>query len=180
MGLMRQLMQTVRLLPLFLLAACGSTTVTTTVLPPHRLQDPICPQAVIIHDAPGDVPPGGHLLARLRVEGGGLGLTDDKIRKRLQVEAAKLGANRVLASEVTTPSTLAALGMTAVTSINTQDRDRMQMEAASDPNRAGQSTAPVPTDPSFYGKGLAYAIFVPDDTLRTNLECPAGGPAARQ
>jgi hypothetical protein len=160
--------------------ACGTTTVTTTVLPPHRLQDPICPQAVIVHDAPGEVPPGGRLLARLRVEGGGLGLTDDKIRKRLQVEAAKLGANRVLATEITTPSTLAALGMTAVTSINTQDRDRIQMEAAAEPNRAGQTTATIPTDPSFYGKGIAYAIFVPDDTLRTNLECPAGGPAARQ
>lgn len=169
------------ILPLLMVtAACGTTTVTTTVLPPHRLQDPICPQAVILHEAPGEVPSGGRLLARLRVEGGGLGLTDDKIRKRLQVEAAKLGANRVLATEITTPSTLAALGMTAATSINTQDRDRQQMEAASDPNRAGQTTATTPTDPSFYGKGLAYAIFVPDDTLRTNLECPQGGPAAKQ
>jgi hypothetical protein len=161
-------------------AGCGTTTVTTTVLPPHRLEDPICPTGVIVHDAPGEVPPGGRLLAKLRVEGGGLGLTDDKIRRRLQVEAAKLGANRVLASEITTPGTLAALGMTAATSINTQDRDRQQMEAASNPNRAGQTTATVPTDPSFYGKGVAYAIFVPDDTLRTNLECPQGGPAAKQ
>ena len=29
-----------------------------------------------------------------------------------------------------------------------------------------------PTDPGFYGRGLAYAIYVPDDTLRTQLECP--------
>ncbi len=175
-------MKPIWMLLLFLLVTtgCGTTTVTTTVLPPHRLQDPICPAAVILHEAPGEVPQGGRLLARLRVEGGGLGLTDDKIRKRLQVEAAKLGANRVLATEITTPSTLEALGMSAVTSINTQDRDRQQMEAASTANRAGETTTRVPTDPSFYGKGLAYAIFVPDDTLRTNLECPQGGPAARQ
>jgi hypothetical protein len=51
------------------------------------------------------------------------------------------------------------------------------MEAATEPNRSGQATAPVPTDPSFYGRGLAYAIFVPEDTLRTNLECPAAAPA---
>ena len=155
---------------------CASTTVTTTVLPPHRLHDPICPSAVIVHDSPGEVPPGGQLLARIRVEGGGLGLTSDKIRKRLQEEAAKLGANRVLAAEITTPSTLAALGMTAAMGINARDREAARMEAASDPNRAGEASMPVPTDPSFYGKGLAYAIFVPDDTLRTNLECPPPQP----
>lgn len=160
-----------------LLLGCGSTNVTTTVLPPHRLYDPICPSAVLVHEAPGEVPPGGRLIARIRVEGGGLGLTNEKIRQRLREEAAKLGANRVLAAEITTPSTLAALGMTAALSINTQDRDAQRMEAATEPNRAGQSTAPVPTDPSFYGKGLAYAIFVPDDTVRTKLECPP--PRAR-
>jgi hypothetical protein len=117
------------------------------------------------------------VLARIRVEGGGLGLTNEKIRKRLREEAAKLGANRVLAAEVTTPGTLAALGMTAATSINTQDRDAQRMEAATQPNRAGEATAQVPTDPSFYGRGLAYAIFVPEDTLRTDLECPAAAPA---
>lgn len=52
-----------------LLTGCGTTTVITTVLPPHRLQAPICPQAVILHDTPGEIPPGGRLLARLRVEG---------------------------------------------------------------------------------------------------------------
>lgn len=163
-----------------LLLGCGTTNVVTTVLPPHRLEKPICPLAVILHDTPGEVPPGGRILARLRLEGGGLGLTNDKIRRRLQEEAAKLGANRVLATEVTTPSTLAALGMTAVTSINTQDRDRIQIEAAANPNRVGQATAAIPTDPSFYGKGLAYAIFIAEDTLRTNIECPAGGPAAKR
>jgi hypothetical protein len=163
--------------PVLAIAGCASTTVTTTVLPPHRLQDPICPTAVIIHEAPGEVPPGGRVLAQIRVEGGGLGLTNEKIRKRLQEEAAKLGANRVLAAEVTTPSTLAALGMTLATSINTQDRDVQRLEAATEPNHAGEATAPVPTDPSFYGRGLAYAIFVPDDTLRTNLECPRTSPA---
>lgn len=162
------------------LVGCASTTVTTTVLPPHRLEDPICPAAVIVHDSPNQVPPGGRLIARIRVEKGSIGLSDDKIRHRLQQEAAKLGANRVLATEITTPSTLAALGMTAATSINTQDRDRQQMEAATQPNRAGQANAPVPTDPTFYGKGLAYAIFIPDDTLRTNIECPRGAtPAPR-
>lgn len=165
-------------LALLFLAGCATTTVTTTVLPPHRLQDPVCPQAVIIHDTPNEVPPGGRLLARIRVEKGSMGLSTDKIRRRLQEEAAKLGANRVLATEITTPSTLAALGMTAATSINTQDRDQQRMEAAAQPNRAGEATAIVPTDPTFYGKGLAYAIFIPDDTLRTNIECPLGGPAA--
>jgi hypothetical protein len=153
-------------------AACGTTNVTTTVLPPHRLENPICPVAVIVHDAPSDVPPGGRILARIRVEGGGLGLSDEKIRKRLKEEAAKLGANRVLATEITTPSTLAALGMTAATSFNTGDRDRIQAEAMSNQQTSTEATKPVPTDPNFYGKGLAFAIFVPDDTLRTNLECP--------
>jgi hypothetical protein len=162
-------------LPLAALLGCSTATVTTTVLPPHRLADPICPTAVIVHDAPGEIPPGGRVLAKIRVEGGGLGLTDEKIRRRLREEAAKLGANRVLAAEVTTPSTLAALGMTAVTSVSAYDRDRQRLEAASEPNRAGESNAPVPTDPSFYGRGIAYAIFVPDDTLRTNLECPRPG-----
>lgn len=154
---------------------CGTTTVTTTVLPPHRLEAPICPVAVILHDAPNEVPPGGRILARLRVEGGGLGLTDEKIRRKLREEAAKLGANRVLATEVTTPSTLAALGMTAATSINTADRDRVQAEAMSNQQTSTEATKPIPTDPSFYGKGLAFAIFIPDDTLRTNLECPRPG-----
>jgi hypothetical protein len=154
---------------------CGTTTVTTTVLPPHRLENPICPVAVIIHDAPNEVPPGGRILARLRVEGGGLGLSDEKIRRKLREEAAKLGANRVLATEITTPSTLAALGMTAATSINTGDRDRVQAEAMSNQQTSTEATKPLPTDPNFYGKGLAYAIFIPDDTLRTNLECPRPG-----
>jgi hypothetical protein len=151
---------------------CATTTVTTTVLPPHRLENPICPLAVIVHDNPGEVPPGGRILARLRVEGGSIGVTGEKIRRRLREEAAKLGANRVLATEVTTPSTLAALGMTVATSVNAQDRDRLQAEALTDQQRTTEATRPVPTDPSFYGRGLAYAIFVPDDTLRTNLECP--------
>ena len=151
---------------------CATTTVTTTVLPPHRLENPICPLAVIVLDSPGEVPPGGRILARLRVEGGSMGVTSDKIRKRLREEAAKLGANLVLATEVTTPSTLAALGMTMATSINSQDRDRLRAEALTDQQRATEATRPVPTDPSFYGRGLAYAIFVPEDTLRTNLECP--------
>jgi hypothetical protein len=152
--------------------ACASTTVTTTVLPPHRLETPICPLAVIVHDAPGEVPPGGRVLARLRVEGGSIGVTNEKIRRKLREEAAKLGANRVLATEITTPSTLAALGMTMATSINAQDRDRIQAEAATDQQRSTDATRPVPTDPGFYGRGIAYAIFIPDDTLRTNLECP--------
>ena len=150
---------------------CATTTVTTTVLPPHRLENPICPLAVIVHDSPGEVPPGGRILARLRVEGGSIGVTSDKIRRRLREEAAKLGANRVLATEVTTPSTLAALGMTMATSINAQERDRMQAEALTNQQRTTEATRPVPTDPSFYGRGLAYAIFIPEDTLHTNLEC---------
>lgn len=174
-------MRSIYLLPIAgLLSACATTTVTTTVLPPHRIEDPICPAAVLVHESPNEVPPGGRLLARIRVEKGSIGLSDEKIRRRLQDEAAKLGANRVLATDITTPSTLAALGMTVATSINTQDRDRLQAEAGQTPNRAGETTASVPTDPNFYGKGLAYAIFVPEDTLRTNLECPQGGPAARK
>jgi len=155
-----------------LTSGCASTTVNTVVLPPHRLEQPICPNAVIIHDVPGDVPRGGRVLAQLRVEGGGLGVTDEKIRQHLREAAAKLGANRVFAAEVTTPSTLAALGMTLATSWNAQERDQQRVEALADPNHNPDASAPPPTDPSFYGKGLAYAIFVPDDTLRTNLECP--------
>jgi hypothetical protein len=150
---------------------CASTTVTTTVLPPHRLENPICPLAVIIADNPGDVPPGGRILARLRVEGGDVRTTGEKIRRRLREEAAKLGANRLLATEITTPGTLAALGMTLATSFNEQVRTDERNDAATHQNQATQASAPVPTDPNFYGKGLAYAIFVPDDTLRTKLEC---------
>ena len=94
------------------------------------------------------------------------------LRRRLREEAAKLGANRVLASEVTTPGTLAALGMTVAQSYNPQQRDQVQSEAMTDQNQATRAAAPPPTDPSFYGRGLAYAIYVPDDTLRTQLECP--------
>ena len=82
---------------------CASTTVTTTVLPPHRLYAPVCPTAVLVHENPGEIPPGGIVLARIRVEGGDMTTTSDKLRRRLREEAAKLGANRVLASEVTTP-----------------------------------------------------------------------------
>jgi len=154
------------------LGGCATTTVTT-VLPPHRLENPICPSAVIVHDQPGDVPPGGRVLARLRVEGGSMAVTGEKIRRRLQREAAKLGANRVLATEITTPGTLAALSMTLATSINASQRDQLQSEALTDQNQTTRANVPPPTDPDFYGRGLAYAIFVPDDTLRTNLECPA-------
>jgi hypothetical protein len=151
---------------------CASVAVTTTVLPPHRLESPICPLAVLVHDDPGEIPPGGRILARLRVEGGSIGVTGEKIRRRLREEAARLGANRVLAAEITTPSTLAALGMTVATSINGLERQQIQGEALTDQQRTTEATRPVPTDPSFYGRGLAYAIFVPEDTLRTRLECP--------
>ena len=161
-------------LPILLTAAlgCASTTVTTTVLPPHRLYAPVCPMAVLVHDTPGEVPAGGVVLARIRVEGGSAATTNEGLRRRLREEAAKLGANRVLASEVTTPGTLAALGMTVAQSYNPQQRDQVQSEAMTDQNQATRAAAPPPTDPSFYGRGLAYAIYVPDDTLRTQLECP--------
>jgi len=152
--------------------ACGSITLTTTILPPHRLADPICPLAVIIAESPNEIPPGGRMIARLRVEGGGAGVTSEKIRKRLREEAAKLGANRVLAVEVTTPSTLSALGMSLVSAWNADQRDKLRNEDLTDQQQTTVTTQPVPTDPSFYGRGLAYAIFIPEDTLRTNLECP--------
>ncbi len=160
-------------IPLLLTVAlgCASTSVTTTVLPPHRLYAPVCPSAVLVHDTPGELPSGGIVLARIRVEGGSPVTTNEKLRRRLQQEAAKLGANRLLASEVTTPGTLAALGMTVAQSYNPQRRDQIQSEAITDQNQSTRATAPLPTDPSFYGRGLAYAIYVPDDTLRTQLEC---------
>lgn len=159
------------------LTACASVTVTTTVLPPHRLERPVCPAAVLVADRPEDIPPGGRLLARLRVNGGDLATTSDKLRRRLQVEADRLGANRVLAVEVTTPGTLAALGMTAATAFRpAPGTPDVRNDRATNPNQATSASAAVPSDPGFYGRGLAYAIFVPDDTLRTNLECPPGAP----
>lgn len=158
------------------LPGCASLEVTTTVLPPHRLEAPVCPSAVIIADSPGELPPGGRVLARLRVEGGDASTTSEKIRRRLQIEAAKLGANRLLASEITTPGTLAALGMTVATSINSQQRTDAQTDAVQHPNQSPQAEAAIPTDPSFFGRGLAYAIFIPDDTVRTKLECPVARP----
>jgi hypothetical protein len=108
----------------------------------------------------------------MRVEGGNAGVSSEKVRRRLREEAARLGANRVLAVEITTPSTLAALGMTLIQSWGPQpDRDKIRNDALTDQQRTTAATAPVPTDPSFYGHGLAYAIFIPYDTLRTNLEC---------
>ena len=154
-----------------LLCGCAGTTVTTTVLPPHRLEDPICPSAVIVNDDPTNVPPGGRLLARLRVEGGGMRVTNEKIRRRLQEAAARLGANRVLAVEVTTPGTLEALGMTLAQGYEGRERERIRNDAMTNQQQTTQATAPVPTDPGFYGRGLAYAIFVPIDTIRTNMEC---------
>ncbi|MDX2122793.1 MAG: hypothetical protein SF070_17250 [Gemmatimonadota bacterium] len=162
---------TLSLLPAVTLG-CASSTVTTTVLPPHRLYAPVCPTAVLVHESPGEIPHGGIVLARIRVEGGDMTTTSEKLRRRLREEAAKLGANRVLASEVTTPGTLAALGMTLAQSYNTQQRDQIQNEAMTDQNQATRAAAPPPTDPGFYGRGLAYAIYVPEDTLRTQLECP--------
>ncbi len=100
-----------------------------------------------------------------------MGVTGEKIRRRLREAAAKLGANRILATEVTTPNTLAALGMTLAQGWNAGDRGQLRNEALEDPQHASEATAPPPTDPNFYGRGLAYAIFIPEDTLRTNLEC---------
>jgi len=151
---------------------CSSATLTTTILPPHRLEDPVCPRAVSVHDDPNDVPPGGRLIAQIRVQGGNASLNSEKIRRRLREKAATLGANRVLAVETTTPSTLAILGMGLVQGWGSQpERDRIRNEALTDQQRTTAATAPVPTDQSFYGRGLAYAIFIPYDTLRTNLEC---------
>jgi hypothetical protein len=153
---------------------CSSATLNTTVLPPHRLEDPICPLAVIVHEDPSDVPPGGRLIAQIRVQGGNAKLSSEKMRRRLRGEAAALGANRVLAVEFTTPSTLATLGMGLVQGWGSQqERDRIRNESLTDQQRTAAATAPVPTDQSFYGRGLAYAIFLPYDTLRTNLECAA-------
>ena len=151
---------------------CSSATLTTTVLPPHRLEEPICPLAVIVHEDPNDVPPGGRLIAQIRVQGGNANLNSEKMRRRLREKAATLGANRVLAVEFTTPSTLATLGMGLVQGYGSQqERDRVRNDALTDQQRTTAATAPVPTDQRFYGRGLAYAIFIPYDTLRTNLEC---------
>ena len=158
-----------------LATGCASVSVTTTVLPPHRLERPVCASAALVPARPEDAPPGGRLLARLRVSGGDLSTTSDELRRRLQAEAGKLGANRVLAVAVTTPGTLAALGMTAATAFRpAPGSPDARNDQATNPNQATSSSAPVPTDPNYYGRGLAYAIFVPDDTLRTNLECPPG------
>lgn len=157
---------------------CGHTMLNTTILPPHRLERPICPEAVLVHDSPTEMPGGGRMLARLRLTGGSMGVTDRKIRRRLQAEAAKLGANRVLATEVTTPGTLEALAMTMVAGAKDGERDKQFKDAAANPQTAARSTIAPPTDQSFYGRGLAYAIYIPEDTLRTNLECPAPAAAA--
>ena len=58
---------------------CASVSVTTTVLPPHRLERPVCASAVLVADRPEDVPAGGRLLARLRVSGGDFSTTSDKL-----------------------------------------------------------------------------------------------------
>jgi len=156
----------------FVVSGCSSATLTTTILPPHRLEDPVCPLAVIVHEDPNDVPPGGRLIAQIRVQGGNANLNSEKMRRRLREKAAALGANRVLAVEFTTPGTLAVLGMGLVQGWGSQqERDRIRNEALTDQQRTTATTAPVPTDQSFYGRGLAYAIFIPYDTLRTNLEC---------
>lgn len=110
------------------------------------------------------------------VEEGDASTTGEKIRRKLREAAARLGANRILATEITTPGTLAALGMTVATSINAQDRTNAQADAMTHQNQATAAAAPIPADPSFYGRGLAYAIFVPEDTLRTKLECAQPQP----
>lgn len=63
-------------------------------------------------------------------------------------------------------------GDTLATSFNTSQRDQLEGEALTDQNETTRANEPPPTDPDFYGRGLAYAIFVSDDTLRTGLECP--------
>lgn len=160
-----------------LAVGCAGVNLSTTVLPPHRLERPVCPTAVLVADRPEDLPPGGRLLAQFRVSGGDLSTTSGKLRRRLQEAAGALGANRVLAAQVTTPGTLAALGMTAATVFGpAPGTPDPRNDQATHQNQATSASAPIPTDPSFYGRGLAYAIFIPDDTLRTRLECPPGRP----
>ena len=139
----------------FAATGCSGATLTTTILPPHRLEDPVCPLAVIVHQSPNEVPPGGRLIARMRLDGGHASVSSEKVHRRLREEAAKLGANRVLAVEVTTPSTLAALGMTLIQGWGSQERDNIRNEALTDQQRTTAATAPVPTDPGFHGHGLA-------------------------
>lgn len=155
------------------LAGCGSASMTTTVLPPHRLERPICPDAVLVHDSPAEMPGGGRVIARIRLAGRVAGASYTKWRRRLQGEAARLGANRVLAAEVTTPGMLEMLALGTVAGAKRSERDKQFNDAATDPRLAARSTPPPPVDESYLGKGLAYAVFIAEDTLRTNLECQA-------
>ena len=53
------------------------------------------------------------------------------------------------------------------------ERLRVRQEALAKPSQTETHLPTVlPTDPSFYGRGLAYAIYLPDDSLRIPLECP--------
>ena len=67
-----------------LLAGCaGGAQLSTYVLPPYRLEAPVCPAMVLVHDAPDEMPPGGRLIARIRIAGSGARRTSAKLRKRL-------------------------------------------------------------------------------------------------
>lgn len=157
-----------------LLAGCaGGTQLTTYILPPHRLEAPVCPAMVLVHDTPDEMPAGGRLIARIRIAGSGARRTSTKLRKRLQLEAAKLGATRVLAAEMVTPSMLEQIAYRVAEGAPMDERVRLRQEALAKPAQT-ETRLPtvVPTDPSFYGRGLAYAIYLPDDSLRIPLECP--------
>lgn len=156
------------------LGCASKPAITTTVLPPHRLEAPVCPSAVLVHDSPTEMPPGGRLLARFRIAGAGTRRTSESLRRRLRVEAAKLGATRVLAAEMTTPSMLESFAYHLADGVPMDERVRLRREALAKPETAERAPGLAPGDPSFYGRGLAYAIFLPDDTLRIPLECPNG------
>ncbi len=156
------------------LAGCaGGPQLTTYILPPHRLEAPVCPAMVLVHDTPDEMPPGGRLIARIRIAGAGTRRTSTKLRKRLQFEAAKLGATRVLAAEMTTPSMLQQIAYKMAEGVPMDERVRQRQDALAKPEQTETRLPTVlPTDPSFYGRGLAYAIYLPDDSLRIPLECP--------
>ncbi|HEV7571714.1 MAG TPA: hypothetical protein VGQ21_09465 [Thermoanaerobaculia bacterium] len=87
----------------FLLVACVSTA--TTVLNPAVKRPPITPDKVVIYMSSDKVPGKYDEIAILTSQGDYSVAGDDKFYESFRKEAAKIGANGVIVSAISDPST---------------------------------------------------------------------------
>jgi hypothetical protein len=76
------------------------TKARTVDVSPNLTRRPTCANAVTVFEGRGDVPTNYYELAWVEAEGNSVWTSDDQIVQRMKTEAAKVGANGLIANPV--------------------------------------------------------------------------------